>query len=173
MLLQCRSWIRGGITINQSHVEYETEQRHYGHVDCWKLRAGRFSPLHLDFLRGYQLCIILYTSPVHFLCLVSANGGIFALMQGKVWVLRALMVSSFQGVSKSKNEHDIMTILADLQVSRIMYILAYETAPARGKPSSLFHFLSTKSASKGIAIILAVRVHSRTSFLMFSHKETL
>merc|ERR1719245_1219548 len=23
-----------GITINQSHVEYETEARHYGHVDC-------------------------------------------------------------------------------------------------------------------------------------------
>ena len=23
-----------GITINQSHVEYVTEKRHYGHVDC-------------------------------------------------------------------------------------------------------------------------------------------
>lgn len=64
-----------------------------------------------------------------------------------------------------------MTISADLQVSRIMYILARKTAPARGKPSFLFHFLSTKSASKGIAIILAVGVHSRTSLLMFSHKK--
>ena len=23
-----------GITINQAHVEYETDARHYGHVDC-------------------------------------------------------------------------------------------------------------------------------------------
>lgn len=23
-----------GITINSSHVEYETEKRHYGHIDC-------------------------------------------------------------------------------------------------------------------------------------------
>jgi elongation factor Tu len=23
-----------GITINSSHVEYETEARHYGHIDC-------------------------------------------------------------------------------------------------------------------------------------------
>ena len=23
-----------GITINSSHVEYETETRHYGHIDC-------------------------------------------------------------------------------------------------------------------------------------------
>jgi elongation factor Tu len=23
-----------GITINVAHVEYETEKRHYGHIDC-------------------------------------------------------------------------------------------------------------------------------------------
>ena len=23
-----------GITINAAHIEYETEARHYGHVDC-------------------------------------------------------------------------------------------------------------------------------------------
>jgi len=23
-----------GITINSSHVEYETDKRHYGHIDC-------------------------------------------------------------------------------------------------------------------------------------------
>lgn len=23
-----------GITINSSHVEYETDARHYGHIDC-------------------------------------------------------------------------------------------------------------------------------------------
>ena len=27
-----------GITINTSHVEYETENRHYAHVDCPGLR---------------------------------------------------------------------------------------------------------------------------------------
>lgn len=32
-----------GITINQSHVEYETETRHYGHVDC---------PGHSDYVKN-------------------------------------------------------------------------------------------------------------------------
>lgn len=32
-----------GITINQSHVEYETEARHYGHVDC---------PGHADYVKN-------------------------------------------------------------------------------------------------------------------------
>jgi elongation factor Tu len=32
-----------GITINQSHVEYETEKRHYGHVDC---------PGHADYVKN-------------------------------------------------------------------------------------------------------------------------
>ena len=31
-----------GITINASHVEYETENRHYGHVDC---------PGHADYIK--------------------------------------------------------------------------------------------------------------------------
>merc|ERR1719484_526533 len=32
-----------GITINQSHVEYESESRHYGHVDC---------PGHADYVKN-------------------------------------------------------------------------------------------------------------------------
>ena len=36
-----------GITINTSHIEYETEKRHYAHVDC---------PGHADYC-------LLYTSP--------------------------------------------------------------------------------------------------------------
>lgn len=32
-----------GITINQSHVEYETDKRHYGHVDC---------PGHADYVKN-------------------------------------------------------------------------------------------------------------------------
>jgi len=32
-----------GITINTSHVEYETEQRHYAHVDC---------PGHADYVKN-------------------------------------------------------------------------------------------------------------------------
>ena len=31
-----------GITINTAHVEYETEKRHYGHVDC---------PGHADYIK--------------------------------------------------------------------------------------------------------------------------
>ena len=31
-----------GITINTAHVEYETENRHYGHVDC---------PGHADYIK--------------------------------------------------------------------------------------------------------------------------
>ena len=33
-----------GITINASHVEYETENRHYGHIDC---------PGHADYIKVY------------------------------------------------------------------------------------------------------------------------
>jgi len=32
-----------GITINTSHVEYETEKRHYAHVDC---------PGHADYVKN-------------------------------------------------------------------------------------------------------------------------
>ena len=32
-----------GITINATHVEYETEKRHYGHIDC---------PGHLDYIKN-------------------------------------------------------------------------------------------------------------------------
>ena len=41
-----------GITINTSHVEYETENRHYAHVDC---------PGHADYVKN-MVCL-LYTSP--------------------------------------------------------------------------------------------------------------
>ena len=33
-----------GITINAAHVEYETETRHYGHIDC---------PGHADYIKVY------------------------------------------------------------------------------------------------------------------------
>ncbi|MGC3569664.1 GTP-binding protein, partial [Enterococcus faecalis] len=32
-----------GITINTSHIEYETETRHFGHVDC---------PGHADYVKN-------------------------------------------------------------------------------------------------------------------------
>ena len=34
-----------GITINTAHVEYETETRHYAHVDC---------PGHADYVKKYD-----------------------------------------------------------------------------------------------------------------------
>ena len=34
-----------GITINTSHVEYETENRHYAHVDC---------PGHADYIKNVR-----------------------------------------------------------------------------------------------------------------------
>ena len=47
-----------GITIATSHIEYETENRHYAHVDC---------PGHADYVKNMitgaaQICL-LYTSP--------------------------------------------------------------------------------------------------------------
>ena len=38
-----------GITINTAHIEYETENRHYAHVDC---------PGHADYVKehGYWCC---------------------------------------------------------------------------------------------------------------------
>ena len=32
-----------GITINATHLEYETEKRHYGHIDC---------PGHADYIKN-------------------------------------------------------------------------------------------------------------------------
>ena len=32
-----------GITINAAHIEYETENRHYGHIDC---------PGHADYIKN-------------------------------------------------------------------------------------------------------------------------
>jgi len=39
----CPEEIRRGITINARHVEYETENRHYSHIDC---------PGHIDFIKN-------------------------------------------------------------------------------------------------------------------------
>lgn len=40
-----------GITINVAHVEYETDNRHYGHTDC---------PGHADYIKVEELhsCIV-------------------------------------------------------------------------------------------------------------------
>lgn len=44
ILFMCQpSWAISGITINASHVEYETEKRHYAHTDC---------PGHADFIKN-------------------------------------------------------------------------------------------------------------------------
>ena len=48
-----------GITINATHVEYETDKRHYAHVDC---------PGHADYVKNMitgaaqviYICIALY-----------------------------------------------------------------------------------------------------------------
>ena len=42
-----------GITINTAHVEYETETRHYAHVDC---------PGHADYVKNMITGCLLYTS---------------------------------------------------------------------------------------------------------------
>ena len=36
-----------GITINSAHVEYETDERHYGHIDC---------PGHADCMLSNSAC---------------------------------------------------------------------------------------------------------------------
>ena len=38
-----------GITINSAHVEYETDNRHYGHVDC---------PGHADCMLGFPVSVL-------------------------------------------------------------------------------------------------------------------
>ena len=44
-----------GITISTAHVEYETEKRHYAHVDC---------PGHADYVKNMITgACLLYTSP--------------------------------------------------------------------------------------------------------------
>lgn len=45
MLMSCLFCLsqRRGITINATHIEYETAKRHYGHVDC---------PGHADYVKN-------------------------------------------------------------------------------------------------------------------------
>ena len=40
-----------GITINTAHVEYETEKRHYAHVDC---------PGHADYIKNMITAIVVF-----------------------------------------------------------------------------------------------------------------
>jgi len=40
-----------GITINVAHVEYETEHRHYGHIDCPGHKE--YVKVFFDFLRFF------------------------------------------------------------------------------------------------------------------------
>ena len=39
-----------GITINTAHVEYQTDSRHYGHVDC---------PGHADYIKVWGILFML------------------------------------------------------------------------------------------------------------------
>lgn len=42
-----------GITINVAHIEYSTENRHYGHTDC---------PGHADYIKARYVCFCAYVS---------------------------------------------------------------------------------------------------------------
>ena len=52
-----------GITINTAHVEYETEQRHYAHIDC---------PGHADYVKNMITGAAQMDGAI---LLVSANDG--------------------------------------------------------------------------------------------------
>lgn len=41
-----------GITINVAHVEYQTDNRHYGHTDC---------PGHADYIKVHKLVTSRFT----------------------------------------------------------------------------------------------------------------
>lgn len=51
-----------GITINTAHVEYQTANRHYGHVDC---------PGHADYIKVSWSSVCSLTTPYRLLCNVS------------------------------------------------------------------------------------------------------
>ena len=51
-----------GITINAAHIEYETDNRHYGHVDCPGIlgitESIDFENLAWVLVRCYSCCVI-------------------------------------------------------------------------------------------------------------------
>ena len=61
-----------GITINTAHVEYETAQRHYAHVDC---------PGHADYIKKSQLaCVSQEKKRIFSPFFTSDNGQLTLLM---------------------------------------------------------------------------------------------
>lgn len=66
-----------GITINSAHVEYETDNRHYGHIDC---------PGHAD-------CETSFFKSLYLLCRSSCTADIKNMITGAAQMDGAIIVS--------------------------------------------------------------------------------
>ena len=72
-----------GITINTTHVEYETENRHYAHVDC---------PGHADYVKNMITGAAQMDGAI---LVVSAADGPMPQTEHILWPVRAVPSSSF------------------------------------------------------------------------------
>lgn len=88
-----------GITINVAHVEYQTENRHYGHTDC---------PGHADYIKN----MITGTAQMDGAILVVAatDGKIRRFLSSlQVIVLSIKIISIFSGAMPQTREHLLLS----------------------------------------------------------------
>jgi elongation factor Tu len=110
-----------GITINSSHVEYETDKRHYAHVDC---------PGHADYVKNMITGAAQMDGAI---LVVAATDG--AMPQTKEHILLAkqvgvpsvvVFVNKVDQVSKEDEE---LLDLVEMELTELLDAQGYENAP--------------------------------------------
>src|SRR5512145_1080103 len=111
-----------GITINTTHVEYESDRRHYAHIDC---------PGHADYVKN----MITGASQMDgAILLVDATKGaakqtIEHILLARQVGVRHMVVFVNKMDMLSADEHDDMKALIELETGALLAAHGYEKAP--------------------------------------------
>ena len=136
-----------GITINSAHVEYETENRHYAHVDC---------PGHADYVKNMITGAAQMDGAI---LVVAATDG--AMPQTKEHVLLARQVGVpaivvFLNKVDMLAEEDMELIeLVEMELEELLAEKGYEDTPIV-KGSALKALEGDAEATKGIMELMSV-----------------
>ena len=95
-----------GITINTSHVEYETENRHYAHIDC---------PWHADYIKNMITGASQADAGV---LVVAANDGINSQTKEHVFLSKTLGVQQMIAAI-NKGSYDKLSLKGNFSENEI------------------------------------------------------